>query len=86
MDGDPPGFELGGHDHRAEPGLCQHQGERENRGPEHGWLATGHADRGDAGERREHDHEERHRAMRELDEGMNRPRGEQVAGLAGGPG
>ena len=84
--GHPPGVELCRHHHGAESGLRQHQREREDRRPAQGRLPAGHADRGEAGERREDDHEERHRAMGELDQRMDGPRGEEVTGLAGRPG
>ena len=84
--GHPPGIELRRHHHGAEPGLDQHQREREDRWPEQRRLRTSHADRGESGERGQHDHEERHPAVGELDQRMDRPGGEQVTGLAGGPG
>ena len=58
--GHPPGIELRRDDHGAEPRLGHHEREREDRRPEHGRVSTLRADRGEAGERREHGHEERH--------------------------
>ena len=84
--GDPPRVELGRDDDRADPRLRQHEREGEDRRPqEPGSLSRG-LDRGHPGERRQHRDEERHRAMGELDQGMDRPRGEQVTGLARRPG